>query len=365
MAGFGRMRLWLHWSLLVPTLGAGISGGPPLRRDVATALYQHYVRNASANATARVHVGVVGSDGHGARLRPAASYARALTSSRLVVTCSPDPWEGDSRLGEALKSGALVLSDRLLDPLPGLVDGTNVVFYDSIEDMLSKVAHYLAHPDEAERIARLGPRVAPLPARLIEHVLGTAGLLDAPGPQPVRVFVEVPKNIAHHPGTFQTLLDGISDSKHATRVHTVAQADAIVIDLIEVDPGMGRFYKKRGEVKRTLDRRWPEIQSARADGQNGTTPGHFVRGKALPVILALDYWDSRSLKVKDPRLDYYFKRSRVHRLPRPHWAASANLTFPLFYAVKKQITREVHKQIEKKPKWEAREKDLSCFFRPS
>ena len=33
-------------------------------------------------------------------------YVEALSSSQIVVTCNPDGWEGDSRLGEALASEA-------------------------------------------------------------------------------------------------------------------------------------------------------------------------------------------------------------------------------------------------------------------
>ena len=44
---------------------------------------------------------------------------------------------------EALASGALVFSDRMLATPVGIEHGVNIVFYDSVPDLLIKLDYYL------------------------------------------------------------------------------------------------------------------------------------------------------------------------------------------------------------------------------
>lgn len=78
-----------------------------------------------------------------------------------MVTANPDGWDGDMRTWEALASGALVLTDPLLTPLPfhtALRHREHLVFYDNADrdSLLSLLRHYLRHPHEAAEIARRG-----------------------------------------------------------------------------------------------------------------------------------------------------------------------------------------------------------------
>lgn len=78
-----------------------------------------------------------------------------------MVTANPDGWDGDMRTWEALASGALVLTDPPLTPLPfhqGLRDREHLVMYDNKdrESLISRLEYYLTHPQEAAEIARNG-----------------------------------------------------------------------------------------------------------------------------------------------------------------------------------------------------------------
>lgn len=84
-----------------------------------------------------------------------------MNRTRIVVTANPDGWDGDMRTWEALASGALVLTDPPLTPLPfhqGLRDREHLVMYDNKdrESLLSRLEYYLTHPQEAAEIARNG-----------------------------------------------------------------------------------------------------------------------------------------------------------------------------------------------------------------
>lgn len=63
------------------------------------------------------------------------NYVNALVESQIIVTVNPNNWEGDSRLGEALASGAVVLVDRMVDPPPQYGHGHHLYYYSSIPDL--------------------------------------------------------------------------------------------------------------------------------------------------------------------------------------------------------------------------------------
>ena len=88
-------------------------------------------------------------------------YFGMLKRSRIVVTCNPDPWEGDHRTWEAFASGAMVFVDRMFTPMVHpLIDGKHCIFYDvsikGLESLKKKVRYYLGNPDKAEAIAKEG-----------------------------------------------------------------------------------------------------------------------------------------------------------------------------------------------------------------
>lgn len=87
-------------------------------------------------------------------------YMNALRDARIVVTAQPADWEGDSRLWEAMASGALVFTDASRTPYSHfpLRDGEHVVTFDGRDQdsLFGKLQYYLGHPDEAQALALRG-----------------------------------------------------------------------------------------------------------------------------------------------------------------------------------------------------------------
>jgi hypothetical protein len=108
------------------------------------------------------------------------AYLSALRRSRIAITANPDDWEGDSRLWEAFANGPLVFVDRMHAPLEHpLVDGVHCVFDESagidrdpgvLRPLLESVEYFLAHPEEADTIARRGREHALLHHRAVDRV---------------------------------------------------------------------------------------------------------------------------------------------------------------------------------------------------
>jgi len=125
------------------------------------------------------------------RLDVAIPYVESLASSRIVVVTQHDEWEGHWRLLEGMASGALVLSDAIVALPVGLVNGTNVVLYASVDNLRRLVAHYLQHDEERLRIARQGLEYALGSQRTwhqLERVLFGRPLTNARDP-----FADAPK----------------------------------------------------------------------------------------------------------------------------------------------------------------------------
>jgi hypothetical protein len=106
--------------------------------------------------TDRKHVGEITRSGRNVFDR---EYLTALKRSRIVLTCNPDHWEGDSRTWEALANGTLVFVDRLYTPMRHpLEGGKHCVFYDltNLQELRDKLEYYLAHRAEADQVAACG-----------------------------------------------------------------------------------------------------------------------------------------------------------------------------------------------------------------
>uniref|UniRef100_A0A7R9WX64 Spore protein YkvP/CgeB glycosyl transferase-like domain-containing protein n=1 Tax=Craspedostauros australis TaxID=1486917 RepID=A0A7R9WX64_9STRA len=88
------------------------------------------------------------------------AYILALLQSKIVVVTQRDEWEDHYRLFESMASGALVIHDTMLSPPRGVVDGTSIVFFESLEDLERKIVYYLQHEEERLGIAERGWMVA-------------------------------------------------------------------------------------------------------------------------------------------------------------------------------------------------------------
>ena len=91
--------------------------------------------------------GLVSKRGKVGRTSTSDAYANALLDHKIIVVAQRDEWEDHLRLFESLAGGGMVLHDPMTHPPAGLLDGVNIVFYSSLEDMSKKILYYLRDPD--------------------------------------------------------------------------------------------------------------------------------------------------------------------------------------------------------------------------
>jgi hypothetical protein len=91
---------------------------------------------------------------------PSEAFDRTVRESKVVLALLEDHLTGaphmNTKLWEAVRNGQLALTTRyapLVDAY-GLVEGRDIVFYDSPDDLAEKARHYLAHPQERRELAR-------------------------------------------------------------------------------------------------------------------------------------------------------------------------------------------------------------------
>ncbi len=118
-------------------------------------------RLAATHRHLSTQIGTVSECGPVGRARIDPRYKQCLYDSKIILHANPDPWEGDSRLWEALASGALVFVDRLHAPIKNpLTDGEHLIFYDltdeGMETLERKIIHYLNDDLERQRIGMQG-----------------------------------------------------------------------------------------------------------------------------------------------------------------------------------------------------------------
>jgi len=101
--------------------------GPTSPRELTMAWMREYQSRSKIKGKIRV-----GSISSGSREVVDNSYQKTLNRAKIIVTANPMKWEGDSRLYEALASGALVFVDAIYTPLENpLIHDEHVVFFDT------------------------------------------------------------------------------------------------------------------------------------------------------------------------------------------------------------------------------------------
>jgi glycosyltransferase involved in cell wall biosynthesis len=108
----------------------------------------------------KVYVGLAGDAARTGRRGVKSAYIEGLLNTKIVIVTQRDRWEDHYRLFEALATGPLVITDRMLSLPQGLQNGTSVIECTSAEDLRSKILYYLAHPKERLAIAKRGRSVA-------------------------------------------------------------------------------------------------------------------------------------------------------------------------------------------------------------
>lgn len=108
----------------------------------------------------KVYVGLAGDAVGKGRRGVSSAYIEALLSTKIVMVTQRDRWEDHYRLFEALTSGAMVMTDRMLSLPAGLQNGTSIVEFGSAIEMRSLLQYYIQNRDERLKIAREGRHVA-------------------------------------------------------------------------------------------------------------------------------------------------------------------------------------------------------------
>ena len=105
-------------------------------------------------------VGLAGSAQGEGRRGVQSVYVEAMLETKIIVVTQRDNWEDHYRLFEALISGAMVMTDRMLLLPRGLENGTSIIEFDSADDLRSKIIYFTSHEKERLAIARKGREVS-------------------------------------------------------------------------------------------------------------------------------------------------------------------------------------------------------------
>jgi hypothetical protein len=88
-----------------------------------------------------------------------ADFDRTVRESRIVLALLEDHLTGalhmNTKVWEAVRNGQMCVTSRYAPLVEdySLVDGEDIVFYDTAADLATKLQHYLARPDERRRMA--------------------------------------------------------------------------------------------------------------------------------------------------------------------------------------------------------------------
>ena len=107
-----------------------------------------------------VFTDTIGQRGRVGRTNANLDYVKSLLQHKIVVVCQRDNYEDHLRLFEALLSGALVMTDPMLDLPPGLVDGESIVIFRGLGDLIKKILFFLENDEERMKLAKRGLQAA-------------------------------------------------------------------------------------------------------------------------------------------------------------------------------------------------------------
>jgi glycosyltransferase involved in cell wall biosynthesis len=139
-----------------PSDWTGVSNVSSVQRTQVSIIVAELAKQENLNA----FVGLAGSAVKTGRRGVKSEYIEAMLNAKILVVTQRDDWEDHYRLFEAMISGALVLTDRMLGMPQGLIDGTSIIEFGSEADLKEKILYYLAQPLERKEIARRGREVA-------------------------------------------------------------------------------------------------------------------------------------------------------------------------------------------------------------
>lgn len=130
---------------------------PETARNYYRASVTQLVKNKFGHL--KVFVGIAGKNGEPGRSGFQQAYFEIMARAKIVVTCNPDRWEGDNRLFEALSSGSLVLTDKMLTPTVNpFISYEHLVYYDKddLNTLVDQIGIFMADDAWRREIARNG-----------------------------------------------------------------------------------------------------------------------------------------------------------------------------------------------------------------
>ena len=104
-------------------------------------------------------IGIAGNNGKLGRSGFQEDYFSIMSRAKIVVTCNPDRWEGDYRLFEALSSGSLVMSDKMLTPVMNpFIHNKHLIYYDktNLDTLAGAIRRLLIDQEKRLEIANDG-----------------------------------------------------------------------------------------------------------------------------------------------------------------------------------------------------------------
>lgn len=104
----------------------------------------------------RIRVGEINNKG---RKTFDKEYNDTLRRTKILVNCSPDPWNGDWRVWESLAAGCLTFIDEMFGvDIHPFIDEKHCIFYDvnDMKGLIDKIKYYMKNEKEANEIAKKG-----------------------------------------------------------------------------------------------------------------------------------------------------------------------------------------------------------------
>ncbi len=141
------------------------------------------------------------------------------------------------RIFEGTACGALVLTDSSANGLGQLFEvGQEIIVYQDDHDLLEKIAYYLAHDDERERIAHAGQqrtRQQHLYTHRVQQILDVCAASSFPGRAPMRQADQSARVKARlDVYTHLHMLDAVFDVTRAAGYHPIRRVWAALPCLV-------------------------------------------------------------------------------------------------------------------------------------
>ena len=253
---------------------------------------------------------------------PAEQAARHYAEARITFNCSLN---GDlnMRVFETLGAGGFLLTDSL-SPQSGLArlfrDGEHLALYDSPDDLIAKIEHYLDRPDEAGEIARRGQQHY-IECFSPERMTGMLWDIVFKGaPEPISDIGEDRRTATPVTMTRNRMMARVELYEFVQELHRKQESVAVLV-LPGVDPIMACDIADLGRVKVYYADEDEPDEAARALFMRANVAPQLrhigsaeARNKSWSVLVAPD---SLAEKIKPGKIKDMYKFGQLVRVKAP------------------------------------------------